>query len=103
GREREIVRVRGLLRDARRELKTEGVFGDEWFGADGIWRFDVNKGRGGDEEGEVTFEEVTDGHPLIGKWTGILEREVERCGVDLRVFEGEEWERGRVDGEGGLG
>jgi len=99
-REGERERVRRLLGEARRELRTEGVFGGGFFGEDGVWRFDVGGGGG---EGEVTFEEVADGHPLIGKWMGVVGREVERFGVDLRVFEGDGWERGRVGDEGASG
>lgn len=89
--------MKRLLEDARRELGIENVFAREWWGEDGIWRFDV--GRDGDGNGgEITFERVAERHPLLRKWVFRVEEEMERLGVGVGEgrFEGKEWEGGRV-------
>ena len=92
-------RLGKLVGEARKELSIEGIFGKDWWGEDGVWRYEVV----GKEE-EVLFQEVVDAHPLLRKWEGVVEEEVERAGVRVGVFEGEEWESGRVgDGEKGDG
>lgn len=93
--EGERKRLERMLVDARAELSVEGLFGKRYWGPDGVWRFEVV---GAEEEGEVTFGEVAGQHPVVRRWVGVVEREAARCGVGLRGFEGEEWERGRVGG-----
>ncbi|KAI9706610.1 MAG: Essential protein Yae1, N terminal [Candelina mexicana] len=88
----EQSRVRKLLGDAKRELRTENVFSRDLFEEDGTWVFHVE---GMEKDGDVMFEDVADAHPVIGKWRRIIEREVEKWGLDLRVFEGREWEERR--------
>jgi len=96
-----------LKKSARAELALEKVFGKEYFGEDGIWRWDV----GGDDDSsqlrqrddnttaaavrkdlteeelkdkeEETFDHVVQRHPLIVKWTKIVLEEAKRCGLDL--------------------
>ncbi|KAI9768549.1 MAG: Essential protein Yae1, N terminal, partial [Candelina submexicana] len=77
-------RVRKILGDAKQELRMENVFSRDLFGEDGIWIFHVE---GREDDGDVTFKDVADAHPVIGKWRKIIEREVEKWGLDLRVFE----------------
>lgn len=92
-------RVERVLGEARGELSVQGLFAERYWGGDGVWRFEVVSGREGKvegEEGEVTFFEVAEQHPLIRKWVGVVKKEAERLRVDLKGFEGEEWERGRV-------
>lgn len=89
-------RVDGLLRTAKDELKLEDVFGREWWGEDGIWKFEVP----GEGEGmDVVFTDVADAHPLIKKWEGLIDEEANRWGLDLRIMERErehEEEEGKV-------
>ena len=75
-----------LVREAREELKTESVFGREWWGEDGIWRFEVK----GDGEEEITFEDVAGQHPLVVKWEEIVLKEIETWGIDLDIMAGDE-------------
>lgn len=86
----ESERVVNLLSIAKSDLKTESVFGKEYFDADGIWKFPV-KTEG--EEEEVVFPDVADSHPLIKKWEDAISEEVRRWGLDLRIMENEENER----------
>lgn len=109
--ERERVRIGKLLRQAREELAVERVFGAEWWG-EGGWRYEVfgggqgdGKGDGGgryevvgDKNGEVTWKEVVDQHPVVREWERRVGEELERLGVRRGVFEGEGWEGGRVGG-----
>ena len=85
-----------LVRRAREELCVERVFGREWWGEDGGWRYEV-VGKT-EEGGEVTWTEVVDQHPVVRMWEGRVGGEVERRGVGVGVLEGEGWEGGRVGG-----
>ncbi|KAH8802655.1 hypothetical protein F5884DRAFT_683658 [Xylogone sp. PMI_703] len=81
-------RLSRLLDEARQDLKTESVFGREWWGDDGIWKFKVNGE--GDEEKEVLFPDVAASHPLVIKWEAILSQEVDKWGLDLNLMDREE-------------
>ena len=82
----EVERVEKLLGEAKVELGTRSVFGTEWWGEDGVWKFDVP----GEEDGnEVLFPDVAAAHPLVVKWEKIIEDEVKRWGLDLGIMEGE--------------
>lgn len=80
-----------LIKEARDQLAIEKIFGREWWGEDGIWRYKV-QGR----EEEVTFREVVDAHPLVKGWVKKVDEEMRIAGVELGKYEGREWEEGRV-------
>ena len=82
---------RQLLEEAREQLAIEKIFGSEWWGEDGVWRYEVL----GNEE-EVTFPEVVDAHPLVKRWVERVDREMNIAGVKMGGFRGREWEEGRV-------
>ncbi|KAG9247385.1 hypothetical protein BJ878DRAFT_414963 [Calycina marina] len=82
----EEERLGALWREAKDELNTEKVFGRQWWGEDGIWMFEVH----GENEGEVTFEDVANQHPIVKTWEGIVAKEVEKLGIDLDILAGEE-------------
>jgi hypothetical protein len=86
----ENERLESLLGSARSDLKTESVFGREYFDADGIWRFPV-KGEG--EGKDVVFPDVADSHPLIRKWEDVIAGEVRRWHLDLGIMESEQEEK----------
>lgn len=102
-------RMKKILGEARRELVVEQVFGREWWGEDGIWRYETGEegeggwggGESGGEEGEgrkgeeVTFAVVAESHPLLKRWLDTARAEMGRLGVKEGRFEGEEWEKGR--------
>lgn len=85
-------RLQRLLGEAREALKMEKVFGREWWGEDGVWTYAIGEK---EQEGEVTFEEVADKHPLVREWVGRVKEEMRRLGVEEGRFEGKEWEEGR--------
>lgn len=98
-------KMKKILEEARRELVVERVFAREWWGHDGVWRFEV--GEEGEKEGgweaaggeeAVTLAKVAEEHPLLKSWLKRVRSEMEMLGVREGRFEGEEWERGRVGG-----
>ncbi|TVY58144.1 Uncharacterized protein LCER1_G002410 [Lachnellula cervina] len=91
-------RLEGLFEDAKKELKTESVFGREWWGEDGIWTFEV-PGEGSEGK-EVTFPDVAGAHPLIVKWELIIEAEIKRWGLDLSLMGTEHTQEERGDDVG---
>ena len=56
-----------MLTEAEEALKVSNLFGAEYFGADGIWLYDIPAKDGGESE-EVTFAQVAEAHPTIKKW-----------------------------------
>lgn len=49
------------------------LLGEEFFGPDGVWKFDVEGQDAGDEELKVTFKDVAAAHPLLKKWEGTVQ------------------------------
>lgn len=90
----EKTRVEGLLNQAKKELSTQTIFGTEFWGEDGIWKFEVVEHKGK----EVLFPDVAAAHPLIQKWEKVVKEEVEKWGIDLGIFDTEDR---AVDGEEG--
>lgn len=82
-------RLQALLAKAKEELKTENVFGREYWGEDGIWKFKV-PGESQEEQIDVVFDDVAGAHPLIKKWEGVVDEEIERWGIDLKIMEHEQ-------------
>jgi len=85
-----------LLRDARRELATNGVFTPEYWNADGTWKYEVGAraDKPAEEDGETVFADVAEAHPVVRKWRRLVEAEMERCGVRWDVFWRGEDEKG---------
>ncbi|KAE9370868.1 hypothetical protein N431DRAFT_315479, partial [Stipitochalara longipes BDJ] len=82
----EAGRLEKFWGEAKKELGTKSVFGREWWGEDGVWKFEVP----GEGDGkEVLFPDVAGAHPLIVKWEKVIEEEVKRWGLDLGIMEGE--------------
>ncbi|KAM0803390.1 hypothetical protein BDR22DRAFT_785043, partial [Usnea florida] len=72
-----------LLKEATEHLAMGKIFERQWWGEDGIWRYEVH---GKDEE--VTFREVVDAHPLVRKWMVRIDEEMKIVGVKVGRFEG---------------
>lgn len=70
-----------ILSQAKEELKAEKVFGKEFWMGDGTWRYEVEK------DGDIIFADVAEAHPLVRKWSEVVEGEVRRWGVDVGVLE----------------
>lgn len=90
----EAERIEALWTDAKRELTTQNVFGREWWGEDGIWKFEVSGER---DEKEVVFTDVAGAHPLLMKWENVVGEEVKRWGLDLGIMEGDHEENFEED------
>lgn len=85
----ELRRMEDLLRRAKEELRTEKVFGREWWGEDGIWKFDV--------PGEdVIFPDVAAAHPLIKQWGEVVQKEIEKWTLDMNLMEDNDADDGPV-------
>ena len=87
-------RLDPMVKEAKEQLNLEKIFGREWWGEDGIWKYEVH----GKQE-EVTFPEVVNAHPLVRKWVERVEHEIEIAGVKVGRFQGREWEEGRMGDE----
>lgn len=98
-RDKELDEAKKMLKEAREALAVEKLFARQYWNADGTWGYEVrgSGGDGGDGEGDVTFLEVVEQHPLIVEWTRRAREEMKRWGIREGVFEGVEWEAGRVD------
>lgn len=59
------------LAGARTELSAKSLYAPEYFGEDGIWKYNVAGAE--DDEDNVTFRVVVRNHPLISKWTGAVD------------------------------
>lgn len=78
-----------LLADARAELGVRSVFSQVYWNADGTWKYDVapaSSGDGAGEEGEtVLFSHVAEAHPLVKKWTAIVQAQMETWGLQEQL------------------
>lgn len=80
---KDVNKVKVLLREARKELSVKGLYAPEHFGQDGLWKYRVGEELEGQEEGELDFRKVAAAHPIIKRWTGIVETLAEEAGLDL--------------------
>ncbi len=71
------------LAEATRELSTRSVFAAEYWAPDGTWIYELQPATG-DED--AVFSDVAGSHPLIRKWTDIVEAELRRYGLDRSVL-----------------
>ncbi|KFX86153.1 hypothetical protein O988_09740, partial [Pseudogymnoascus sp. VKM F-3808] len=86
GSQPETERLRVLVVKARSELRTEGVFGRQYWGEDGIWVYDVQENGGG-------WKDVVDAHPLIQSWEAVVAEEVAKVRLDTGVMDRTEVKR----------
>lgn len=80
----EVTDATALLLDARAELGVRSVFGETYWNPDGTWKYDVAPraatGSGGEDE-TVLFSHVADAHPLVSKWTAIVQQQMRKWGL----------------------
>ena len=72
--------ARRLWKAAEQDLSVDKVFGQEYFGEDGVWLFEVS---GKINEDDVSFVEVASAHPLVGKWTVAVRELMEEVGLNV--------------------
>lgn len=63
-----LKRAQEMQADAKEELVLEKLLGEEYFGPDGIWKYDVPGQDDKEEELNVTFEDVSVQHPVLKVW-----------------------------------
>lgn len=88
----ETERLKTLVVKARSELRTEGVFGRQYWGEDGIWVYHVQESGGG-------WKDVVDAHPLIQSWEAVAAEEVAKVRLDTGVMDRMEVKRLGEDNE----
>ncbi|PTB70337.1 hypothetical protein BBK36DRAFT_1137007 [Trichoderma citrinoviride] len=81
-----------LLAEAREDLSVPKIFSPDYWAPDGNWSFDVKPEA--NEDDEVLFADVAKAHPLIRKWTDIVDERVKLWKIDRSVLDGEDGEDG---------
>ncbi|KAF3903347.1 hypothetical protein AA313_de0208046 [Arthrobotrys entomopaga] len=82
---KELLERHAKVREtARQELSLEKVFGREYFGEDGVWKWTTAEDdEAGDEAGK-TFDDIVLQHPLVVKWSDIVRSHSEELGLHIR-------------------
>ncbi|KAK6502198.1 hypothetical protein TWF506_002786 [Arthrobotrys conoides] len=75
----QLKRQQKVRETAKQELALEKVFGRDYFGEDGVWKWAAEE-----EDGEMTFDDIILQHPLIVKWGDIVNKQAEELGLDLK-------------------
>lgn len=76
-----------LLAEAREELSVPKIFSPDYWAPDGNWSYDVEPENNGDQ---VLFPDVAKAHPLIRKWTAIVDEQVRLWKIDRSVLDGDD-------------
>jgi len=74
--------VSQVFDSARKELAIEELLGRQWVDEEGIWKWGVVG-----KDDDPTFREVSDQHPVVKKWMGVVEDLAKRWDVDLKAVE----------------
>lgn len=69
-----------LLAGAKDELTVKSLYGKEYFGEDGIWKYELVSEQES-EEGHITLRIVARDHPLILKWKGTVADMMKKHGL----------------------
>ena len=77
------------LGEAREDLSTAKIFGIEYWEEDGNWKFEVVPKDGG----EIVFSDVAGAHPLVKKWTTVVEEQVALWKIDRSLLDDETGQR----------
>ncbi|KAF3313081.1 Essential protein Yae1, N terminal [Orbilia oligospora] len=75
----QLRRQKKVRETAKQELALEKVFGKDYFGEDGVWKWTAEE-----EDGEMTFDDIVLQHPLIVKWRDIVKKQAEELGLDIK-------------------
>ncbi|KAH7158016.1 hypothetical protein B0J13DRAFT_186472 [Dactylonectria estremocensis] len=86
----DAVRAGELLVEAREELSIGTIFKPEYWAEDGNWKYEVPPPQGQDE---VLFPDVADAHPLIQKWSAIVDEQVALWKIDPSIVDDETGQR----------
>ncbi|KAI9163429.1 Protein YAE1 [Paramyrothecium foliicola] len=72
------------LSEARIELSKGKVFSAQYWAPDGNWTFDVPEPAAGEE---IVFSDVAAAHPLIRKWTEIVDGQIKRWRINVSLLD----------------
>ncbi|KAF5988046.1 abc1 containing protein [Fusarium bulbicola] len=84
--EADSSKIAELLKQAREELSTQGLFTPEYWSEDGNWKYEVTTATGSED---VVFSDVADAHPLVRKWTKIADEQVAAWKIDRNILDDE--------------
>jgi len=88
-----------LLEDANKELNLKELFGPQYFDEDGLWRWECTSTEYSESKNEdgkdtnrtandtMTFEDIAANHPILKKWTALVEDFARQSGLDLNALE----------------
>ncbi|KAK7403848.1 Essential protein Yae1, N terminal [Neonectria punicea] len=82
----DTVRAGDLVREAREELSIATIFKPDYWAEDGNWKYEVRPAQGADE---VLFPDVAEAHPVIWKWTAILDEQLVLWKIDQAILDNE--------------
>ncbi|UKZ74307.1 hypothetical protein TrVFT333_001969 [Trichoderma virens FT-333] len=85
----EAAEASKLLAEAREDFSVTKIFSSDYWAPDGNWTYDVEET---DEGDEVLFPDVAKAHPLIRKWTDIVDERVKLWNIDRSLLDGEDGE-----------
>ncbi|KAI1394507.1 hypothetical protein F4819DRAFT_277849 [Hypoxylon fuscum] len=71
-----------LLSQAKTELSIGSIYAEQYWAADGSWKYPV---KGSEGDGEMVFEDVASQHPVIMKWEGIVSLEAKRWNLGEKI------------------
>ncbi|KAM0513818.1 hypothetical protein ACHAPE_007419 [Trichoderma viride] len=77
-----------LLAEARQDLSVLKIFSPDYWAPDGNWSYDVEPHGDGDGD-EILFPDVAKAHPLIRKWTAIVDEQARLWKIDRSVLDGD--------------
>jgi hypothetical protein len=75
-----------LLVEAKQELSVLKIFSPDYWAPDGNWSYDVEPHGDGDE---ILFPDVAKAHPLIRKWTAVVDEQARLWKIDRSVLDGD--------------
>ncbi|KJZ75751.1 hypothetical protein HIM_04908 [Hirsutella minnesotensis 3608] len=80
-----VAQEQDLFAEARHELATSRIFDSAYWAPDGNWTFDVHPTEGED----IVFADVANAHPLIRKWSGVVDRQMKLWKIDETILAAE--------------
>ncbi|KAJ6444081.1 ABC1 domain-containing protein [Purpureocillium lavendulum] len=74
------------LATAREELARSRIFSSDYWAPDGNWTYEVQVAEGAD----ILFSDVAKAHPLVRKWTEVVDEYTTQWGIDKTVLHEED-------------
>lgn len=81
--EGEDSRMEALLNEAKTELAIDKMLSGAYWTGEGLWKYEIDEGLGQHAKNATGGER----HPLVQKWTAIVEAEMERYGIDRGILD----------------